>query len=123
MAKTLTVYTKIHRTRQFVLFIRSCVEVDREKKTRERRIDHIIEIMEERGQDPEAVLASLAQAEEGNPYSTKPAWPVEMPAVNPDPVEMYVQERPLEMVGDLGAREMPVPGGDVNGNQKYVLRR
>lgn len=53
-----------------------------------------MEIMEERGQIPEDVLASLTQTEQDR---TKPTWPVEMPAMNTGPVEMCVEERPLEM--------------------------
>lgn len=105
---------------QFVIFVLSCIEVDAEKKSWQKRVDHIFEIMEERGQKPEDILAALTQAELDR---TVPTWPVEMPALNPNPVEMYVDERPSEMVGDLGAREMFVPGEDTNGKQKTMLRR
>lgn len=105
---------------QFVLFVLACIEIDRKKRTLEIKVNQIIQMIGDRMQKPEDIIASLTLAE---PNNTKPTWPVEMPAMNTDPVEMHVEERPLEMVGDLGAREMPVPGEDTNGNQKYVLRR
>ncbi|KUI55918.1 hypothetical protein VP1G_03289 [Cytospora mali] len=106
-------------TLQFVLFVLACIEVDRKRRNLERQVNHILQIMEDRGQKPEDVLASLVPPAYD---STKPTWPVEMAAMNTDPVEMDVAERPVEMVGDLGARELPVPGEEIGGNQKYVLR-
>ncbi|KUI68670.1 hypothetical protein VM1G_03659 [Cytospora mali] len=107
------------RALQFVLFVLACIEVDRKRRNLERQVNHILQIMEDRGQKPEDVLASLVPPSYD---STKPTWPVEMAAMNTDPVEMDVAERPVEVVGDLGARELPVPGEEVGGNQKYVFR-
>lgn len=57
----------------------------------------------------------------------KPTWPVEMPAMNPDPVELCAEESPSEMVGDLGGRESParraLGAEDASGNQKYRFGR
>lgn len=99
----------LRRVCQFVIFVLSCVEVDRKRRNLERQVNHILQIIEERGQKPEDVLASLAPpAYDG----TRPTWPVEMPAINAEPVEMGVEERPVEMAGSLSVRELPVPAED-----------
>ncbi|ROW04587.1 hypothetical protein VMCG_05078 [Cytospora schulzeri] len=93
---------------QFTIFVLACIEVDREinrkRAALDNNINRIVQMIGSREQKPEDTIASLRQA---GPHSTEPTWPVEMLAMNTDPVEMHAEERPLEMFGDLGVREMP----------------
>ncbi|KAI3392791.1 hypothetical protein diail_5182, partial [Diaporthe ilicicola] len=104
---------------QFIIFLMSCVEVDRNKRNMERKVNELLARMEERGHNPSDVLAEL-RSPPPDYDSTKPSWPVEMPAVNQHPVEMGVDERPTEVAGSQVGHEMAVPGTeDLNGNQKF----
>ncbi|KKY29860.1 hypothetical protein UCDDA912_g10219 [Diaporthe ampelina] len=86
----------------------------------ERKVNELLAFMEERGHNANDVLASLRPPDYD---STKPSWPVEMPAVNQQPVEMSVDERPMEVAGSQVGQEMSVPGtDDLRGNQKFVLK-
>lgn len=88
----------------------------------ERKVNELLAIMEERGQNAHDVLASL-RSPPPDYDSTKPSWPVEMPAVNQQPVEIGVEERPIEVAGSQVGQEMSVPGtDDLSGNQKFVLK-
>lgn len=88
----------------------------------ERKVNEVLAIIQERGQNANEVLAALrSPPPEYN--STKPSWAAEMPAVNQQPVEMSVDERPTEVTGSQVGHEMPVLGtDDVSGNQKFVLK-
>lgn len=86
----------------------------------ERKVNELLSIMEARGQNANDVLAS-PRAPPPDYDSTKPSWPVEMPAVNQHPVEMSVDERPREVAGSQAGQEMSVPGTeDLSGNQKFI---
>ncbi|KAK7720940.1 hypothetical protein SLS64_001233 [Diaporthe eres] len=97
-------------------------KVDQNKRNMERKVNELLAIMEERGENANDVLASL-RSPPPDYDSTKPSWPVEMPAMNQQPVEMSVDERPMEVVGSQVGQEMSVPGtDDLSGNQKFVLK-
>lgn len=88
----------------------------------ERKVNELLAIMEERGHNANDVLAAL-RSPPPDYDSTKPSWPVEMPAVNQQPVEMGVDERRAEVPGSQVGQEMSVPGtDDLSGNQKFVLK-
>ncbi|KAI7787547.1 hypothetical protein LA080_015769 [Diaporthe eres] len=107
---------------QLSLFVVSRIEVDQNKRNMERKVNELLAIMEERGQNANDVLASL-RSPPPDYDSTKPSWPVEMPAMNQQPVEMSVDERPMEVAGSQVGQEMSVPGtDDLSGSQKFVLK-
>ncbi|KAG8166617.1 hypothetical protein KVR01_002306 [Diaporthe batatas] len=107
---------------QFFLFVVSCIEVDQKRRNMERKVNEVLAIIQERGQNANDVLAAL-RSPPPDYDSTKPSWPAEMPAVNQQPVEMSVDERPIEVTGSQVGHEMPVLGtDDVSGNQKFVLK-
>ncbi|KAJ0114600.1 hypothetical protein J7T55_004844 [Diaporthe amygdali] len=107
---------------QFFIFVVSCIEVDRNRRNMEQKVNTLLAMMEERGHNPSDVLASL-RSPPPDYDSTKPSWPIEMPAVNLHPVEMGVDERPMEVAGSQVGQEMAVPGTeDLSGNQKFVLK-
>jgi hypothetical protein len=99
---------------QFALFILACIEVIRKRRVLKNDVNQTVQMIGDGGPNS----GTLAQL-----HSTKPTWPVELPVMSTGPVEMHVEERPMEMVGDPGAREMSVAAEDTNGNQKYVLWR
>lgn len=93
---------------QFALFVLVCIEVVRKRRVLKNDVNQTVQMIGDGGPNS----GTLAQLD-----STKPTWPVELPVMSTGPVEMHVEEHPMEMVGDPGAREMSVAAEDTNGNQ------
>lgn len=95
-----------NRLLQFVIFVLSCIEVDRGRRKLESQVSQIMKVIEERGGNPEDLLRTLQEAPKQDWMSNYP--PVELSAINQNhPAELGVEERAIEVGEENQAGEMP----------------
>lgn len=76
-----------------------------------------MKVIDRAGGNPEDILRAIAMSYQDN----KPSVPIEMPAINTEPVEMSVDERPGEVMGAVPAWEMGVPPEDYGAGPKFMF--
>lgn len=76
-----------------------------------------MKVIDRAGGNPEEVLRAIASSNQDQ----KPSVPIEMPALNTEPVELIVEERPGEMMGAVPAWEVGVPPEDYGTGPKFMF--